>query len=51
MNIKGKKVSVAKKFAEGKISFDKLVTLIGLEEAKKVAFFAGMAEESFQKGI
>ncbi|MFH1256386.1 MAG: DUF6290 family protein [Candidatus Diapherotrites archaeon] len=42
---------VAKKFAEGKISFDELVRIIGFDEAKKVAFFVDTAEKSFQEGI
>ncbi len=42
---------VAKKFAEGKISFDDLVRILGFDEAKKVAFYADMAEKSFQEGI
>jgi predicted transcriptional regulator len=42
---------VARKFAEGKISFDELVRVLGYDEAKKVAFFVDIAEKSFQEGI
>ncbi len=42
---------VAVKFVEGKISFDELVRILGFDEAKKVAFFADIAEKSFQEGI
>ena len=42
---------VAKKFAQGKISFEGLVRIIGFDEAKKVAFFVDIAEKSFQEGI
>lgn len=45
------KEAVAKKFAEGKISFDELVKIIGFDEAKKVAYFVDIAEKSFQEGI
>ena len=42
---------VAKKFAEGKLSFDELVRVLGFEEAKKVAYFVDIAEKSLQEGI
>lgn len=42
---------VALKFAEGKISFDELVRVLGFEEAKKVAFFVDIAEKSLQEGV
>ncbi len=42
---------VATKFAQGKVSFDELVRIIGFDEAKKVAFFVDIAEKSFQEGI
>ncbi len=42
---------VAKKFAEGKISFDELVRILGFEESKKVAYFVDIAEKSFQEGV
>lgn len=42
---------VAKKFAEGKISFDELVRILGFEEAKKIAFFVDIAEKSLQEGL
>ncbi|MGM0510753.1 MAG: ribbon-helix-helix protein, CopG family [Thermoplasmatota archaeon] len=42
---------IAKEYAEGKISFDELIRVIGYEEARKVAFFVHAAEESFEKGL
>ena len=42
---------VAKKFAEGKISFEEMVRILGYEEAKLVAFYVDIAEKSFQEGI
>ena len=42
---------VAKKFAEGKISFEEMVRILGYDEAKIVAFFVDVAEKSFQEGI
>lgn len=42
---------VAKKFAEGKISFEEMVRVLGYDEAKKVAFFVDIAEKSLQEGI
>lgn len=39
------------KFAEGKISFDELVRLLGFEEAKKTAYFVEIAEKSFSEGL
>lgn len=41
---------VAKKFAQGKLSFDEMVVVLGYDEAKKVAFFVDVAEKSFQEG-
>lgn len=40
----------AKRFTEGKLSFDQLVELLGYEEAKKVAFFVEKAKKAF-KGL
>ncbi|MEK6958395.1 MAG: CopG family transcriptional regulator [archaeon] len=42
---------VAQKFAEGKISFDELVRIIGYEEAKKVAYLVDVTEKSLKEGI
>lgn len=42
---------VAKKFAEGKVSFEELVKVLGYEEAKRVAFFVDIAEKSFREGL
>lgn len=42
---------VSRKFAEGKISFDELVRIIGFEEAKKVAYFVDVAEKSLTEGF
>ncbi len=42
---------VAKEYAEGRISFDELIRIIGYEEARRVAFFFHTAKESFEKGL
>jgi len=42
---------VAHRFAQGKISFDDLVRILGYEESKKTAFFVETAEKSFQEGL
>jgi len=42
---------VAKKFAEGKISFDELVRVLGYNQAKKVAFYVDITESSFKEGL
>ena len=42
---------VAKKFAQGIISFEELVRLIGYEDARKIAFFVETAKKSFEEGI
>ncbi|MFO8109722.1 MAG: ribbon-helix-helix protein, CopG family [Thermoplasmata archaeon] len=45
------KKMVAKEYAEGRISFDELIRMIGYEEARRVAFFLHVAKESFEKGL
>lgn len=42
---------VAKRYTEGKLSFDELVKLLGYEEAKKIGFYKDLAEESFVEGL
>ena len=42
---------VAKRYTEGKLSFDELVKLLGYEEAKKIRFYKDLAEESFVEGL
>ena len=42
---------VARKFAEGKISFEQAVQVLGYTEAKKVAFFVDVAKKSFEDGL
>ncbi len=39
----------AKRYTEGKLSFDELVDILGYEEAKKVAYYKEIAEESFEQ--
>lgn len=41
----------AKRYTEGKLSFDELVDILGYEEAKKVAYYKDIAEISFAKGL
>ncbi len=42
---------IAKKFAEGSVSFDELVRLLGYREARKVAFYVETARKSFEAGL
>ncbi len=42
---------IAKRFAEGRISFENVVKLLGYEEAKKVAFFVETAKKSLEEGL
>lgn len=42
---------VAKRYAEGKLSFDELVDILGYEEAKKVSCYKNIAETSFIDGL
>ena len=42
---------VAKKFAQGLISFEELVRLVGYEDARKIAFFVETAKKSFEEGL
>jgi predicted transcriptional regulator len=41
----------AKRYTEGKLSFDELVDILGYEEAKKVAYYKDIAEVSFVQGL
>ncbi len=41
----------AKRYTEGKLSFDELVEILGYEEAKKVAYYKDIAEASFEQGL
>ncbi len=41
----------AKRYTEGKLSFDELVDILGYEEAKKVAYYKDIAEASFAQGL
>ena len=41
----------AKRYAEGKLSLDELVDILGFEEAKKVAHYKDIAEASFAQGL
>ncbi|MFP4050819.1 MAG: ribbon-helix-helix protein, CopG family [Thermoplasmata archaeon] len=42
---------VSKEYAEGKISFDELIKMLGYEEAKKVAFYVHTAKRSLKEGL
>ena len=41
----------AKRYAEGKLSLEELVDILGFEEAKKVAHYKDVAEISFAQGL
>ncbi len=41
----------AKRYTEGKLSFDELVDILGYEEAKKIAYYKDIAEASFAQGL
>ena len=41
----------AKRYTEGKLSFDELVDILGYEEAKKIAYYRDIAEVSFAQGL
>ncbi len=41
----------AKRYAEGKLSLDELVDILGFNEAKKVANYKEIAESSFAQGM
>lgn len=41
----------AKRYAEGKLSLDELVDILGFKEAKKVAHYKDLAESSFAQGM
>ena len=42
---------VAKRFAEGRLSFEQAVELLGYGEARKIAFFVENARQSLAKGL
>jgi hypothetical protein len=41
----------SKRYAEGKLSLDELVEILGFSEAKKVAHYKDLAESSFAQGM
>ncbi len=41
----------ARRYTEGKLSFDELVDILGYEDAKKVAYYKDIAEASFEQGL
>jgi len=41
----------ARRYTEGKLSFDGLRDILGYEEAKKIAYYKDIAEISFAKGL
>ncbi len=41
----------ARRYTEGKLSFDELVDILGYEDAKKVAYYKDIAEASFAQGL
>ena len=41
----------SKRYAEGKLSLDELVDIMGFNEAKKVAHYKDIAEASFAQGM
>ena len=45
------KKQIAQRFAEGKITFDGMVRLLGYNEAKKIAYLVEMAKASFEEGL
>lgn len=42
---------VAAKFAEGALGFDDMVRILGYDQAKMVAYYVEVAEESFDEGL
>ncbi len=42
---------VAKNFAQGKISFEKMIELLGYKEAKKIASYTELAKHSIISGL
>lgn len=42
---------MALKFAQGEISFDELAKSLGLEEAKKIAYFVEIVQKSLKEGL
>ena len=41
----------AKKYAEGSLSFEDLVKVIGYRDARKIVFFVDVAKKSFEEGL
>ncbi len=42
---------IAKKFAEGRLSFEDMVNYLGYKEAQKIAFYLETAKRSFELGL
>lgn len=42
---------VSLKYAQGKVSFEEMVRILGYEEARKTAYFVEVAEKSLKEGI
>ena len=49
--LKEVKSFIAKKFAEGSVSFEQMVRLLGYTEARKVIFYVETAKKSFEAGL
>ena len=49
--IKEIKRQIAERFAEGKITFENMVELLGYNEAKKAAYLVEVAKSSFEEGL
>lgn len=45
------KERAAKRYAEGKLSFNGLVVILGFEEAREIAYYTDVAEASFKLGL
>jgi len=41
----------AKEYTAGRLSFDELMDTLGYEDAKKIAYYKGIAEASFVEGL
>lgn len=41
----------ARRYTDGKLSFDELVDMLGYEDAKKITYYKDIAEFSFVKGL
>lgn len=42
---------VSQKFAEGSVSFEQMVEILGYKEARKIAYFVEIAKKSFEEGL